>query len=205
MKSVRRWPWPNTTTADLESLLLTPYQPTLAKTSIGLSSSLNLAVTNHRKTGAPQPDVDVSWKIITIITTWYLEVPERGGASIPSGITPNEFLWNFIFADASDKPHHVVQLVLEARWRLRIQHAETSFNFYYNLRCRSATMDTPSANWQSHDNSFGELVKCSETPYCSEIWPMLEVGHSIQTPGMGCVPTTSCRVRVPRRLSAESA
>ena len=51
----------------------------------------------------------------------------------------------------------------EIRWQLHMSDAKTSPNFHPKLNCRSVTIDTQSMNLH-HENSFGELVKCSETP-----------------------------------------
>ena len=75
----------------------------------------------------------------------------------------NEFSWHLIFADQNNIPHYVVKFVLEIKWRLRINDAETSSNFWHELYCRFATRDKPPGKLQPHEDSFGELAKCSET------------------------------------------
>ena len=54
--------------------------------------------------------------------------------------------------------------MLEIRWRLRINDAQTSSNFWQGSYRISANMNTPPANLQPHENSFGELAKCIEIP-----------------------------------------
>ena len=64
------------------------------------------------------------------------------------------------FSDENNLLYAVTYLVLEIRWRLRINDVESNF-----LHCRSAIMDTLSVNLLSRENSFWGLAKCSEAAH----------------------------------------
>ena len=88
-------------------------------------------------------------------------VYRQGDISLHLVSSLNGFAWYLIFVDTNNTSFHGI-LMLEVRWRLRIDDAEASINFWNKLYHRSPTMETWSVNLQPHDNWFVELANCSE-------------------------------------------
>ena len=74
----------------------------------------------------------------------------------------SEFMWYIIFAKRKFIHYLVVWFLLEIRWWHLIDDAKSSSYFWHKPYCRFVSMNKPSANLQSHENSFEELAKCSE-------------------------------------------